>query len=429
MKRSTFIKNLAVLTGGGVIISCREGTLFEMLNPENKTSADLDVKQAKDWFLSDYLSRYSKLKSDNDLKIDREANWEKATKIFGENRQEYIVVPINYLSDNKPSYLSWTKDNAYIEKLALFYFQPIIELLVVTKDKDYDAYLFQIAYDRFSVKDNTLNLESLTGYVLLADWGNNTLRSSKYNNGRIKGVSRPGDNDKSKLAVEDCGWIEVAGYQTYDTYPDPECDPANGICGDVVAITYHKQYQFNCYNEPDNTFVDNSYLPNWISGGSFPPGYTATVSTSVNFNPTNAILGPGRDRDQMYDNLQTGLWTTGLITDIHGVTWSKAGAILRTVGADIDQFLPTMNIAGRSVGAVGGTLGLAGVLIGSAQIYVGWADNGFQWDEEGWGIAQVGLGIAGLVLGTAASPVILWGTVIIGGISIGIAIANAPSYE
>lgn len=243
----------------------------------------------------------------------------------------------------------------------------------------------------------------------------------------MKGVSTPTGNDKSKLILEDCGWNEVAGYQTYSTYPDPECNPSYGICGNVVEIFYHRQYQFNCYTEPDNTFVDNSYLPNWISGGSFPPGYNATVSTSVNFNPTNAVLGPGRDRDPMYDNLQTALWTTGLITDIHGVGQRRCDSAVgrgryRPVFAYYEYWW-------KIHGAVGGTLGLAGVLVGTAQIIVGWADDGFQWDEEGWGMAQVGLGIAGLVLGASASPVILFGTVVMGGISIGIAITNPPVYE
>lgn len=109
---------------------------------------------------------------------------------------------------------------------------------------------------------------------------------------------------------------------------------------------------------------------------------------------------------------------------IGGFTWSKADALLRSVGANIDEFLPTFNVAGKTIGVVGGVFVGVDVLISGTKLYVGFTDDaGFNWDDDGWDVVQFGLAIAGGSIALAGSGVVIAiSSMVIGGISLGVSL-------
>lgn len=415
MKRSTFIKNIAALAGGGVILSCKNDLIDSFLEPV--TTNTISIEDAKEWFEKSYLEKFNNFRYTSKSAHEREADWDRALYTEVKNRGKCVVVPIKYLNKYRPAFAAWHSKNDFVEKLLEYYTHPILEVLVVYND-DNDrphAYLSQIAYDRYHLIKNRLDIDQYYGWFLKSDWNDNVLEAAYYEKGRQKLISKNGST-QARLALN-CGYFYTGAAHFSYSYTDQD--------GGVV-IVWQKEYAYYCF-EPGHSGYAYAEYPNEIDEGTFPGGggggtYTVPVTTS--FNVKNAICNPGgADRSQMNQSLQDALFATGLANDITGFSWSKADALLRSLGANIDEFLPTLSVAGRTVGVVGGTFAGAGVLMSGTKLYLGITDGtGFTWDDDGWDVVQFGLAAAGGGVLLAGGVVAAIASLVIGGVSIGISI-------
>lgn len=269
------------------------------------------------------------------------------------------------------------------------------------------AFLYQVAYDRFKLKDKQIDFINFNGCLLKADWNDTLQYAEIYKDGK-KSIQTIQHSEKN-ARISGCGYVQTGGYQTWG---EQSCGSG---CTETV-IYYHRQYTWMCNN--GGYYPGEWQLPPPDGSGGGGGGVTQTT----NFNPKRAICNVGSDRTQMLDNLGWALDQTGLINGIGGFTWAKGDALLRSVGANIDEFLPSMSMAGRTFGVVGGSFSVGGVLISGSKLFIGVTDgSGWTWDDDGWDSVQLGLALAGMGLTLVGGGVIVAvASVVIGGVSIGL---------
>lgn len=339
---------------GGVILSCKNQSILDYFEPE--TSKSISIKEAKDWFENIYLLQDRNLKKSADSKLEREVDWVNARKSELKDEGTCVIAPIKYKTDDKPSFVTWTNETAYIEKLVEYYFNPIIEVLIVYTDEkgEKSAYLSQVAYDRYHLANEKIDTEKFYGWFLKADWDDNLLEANFYENGEHKLMLEKND---SKARQQQCFLVMTNSYYTYS---GQSCGPN---CSEFT-ITLHRDYMIQCYGNgigDSGGGIPAEFLPGG-SGGS-QGSYVYTTSTT-NFNLRDAICNPGSsDRTQMNQNLSDALSATGLASGVTGWTFNKAEAILKSIGANIDDFRP-LTTAGRRFGIAGGGFGVARGIIG-----------------------------------------------------------------
>jgi len=412
MKRSTFIRNFAAIAGGGVILSCKNDSLLNFLEPE--TSKSLSLDEAKSWFENSYLTNFTKSKLNRKSAHERVADWDNAKQTEVKTRGKCVVVPINYATEFKPAFAAWEKSETFKESLLDYYTNPILEVLVIYTDEkgENNAYLSQIAYDRYRILNDRLDLDTFYGWFLKANWDDVVFEAAFYENGKQKLISN-NTNPKAKIS-DDCGLYYTGTAHYSYSYMDTD--------GSFVTV-WQKEYAWYCFGGGNSSHPEGEYpydMPGPGDGGGGGPIY---VPVTTNFNRKNAFCDPGgTDYSKMKSNYESFLGTSGLINDIAGLTWGKGDALLKLVGANIDEMAPIINVGGKTVGVVGGTFTGIGAVINGYNLVVGIRKDGFTWDDDGWNATQVVLSVAAGALLLSSAPIAALASLAIGGVSIGIGI-------
>ncbi|MEZ0487053.1 hypothetical protein [Fibrella aquatica] len=152
MNRKNFLKNATILTGGFAVLGCEKSLISDLIPNDNGES--LTVDEAQNWFQNTYLrgpagARLAGEKGGH----KRIAEWGKANKYKEPGKQEFVWAPVSYENENRPALLAWNESTSYKEKLAKYFVQPLVEGIVVLKEKGVtNAFLVQIAYDAVSLR-------------------------------------------------------------------------------------------------------------------------------------------------------------------------------------------------------------------------------------------------------------------------------------
>ncbi len=300
MKRNQFLKNTLAFAAGSVLFSCKNEMISNFLALESTDSSD--INEAKDWFQNIYLKEFNnsnaRIKGE-DKKYKRIANWDKAKKNKDLKNQECILVPISYETADTPGFMVWDDNTSYKQKMVKYYAQPILEGLVVYKDKGkYSSFLLQISYDRYQLKKkgSGIDFDRLTGFMLKADWDDNIIDGSKVIDGKIVGKFSSSKNARKM----DC----VTYTTSYTTVSVTSC----GNNCNAVTFTLHTNSHTFCYQSWDPFPIPHDIMPPFDDGN----GSSTTFDITREFNPKNAICQPGsNDRAVMNQNLQDALLATG----------------------------------------------------------------------------------------------------------------------
>ena len=414
MKRNDFLRNFATIAGGLTVLSCDKNLVGEFMADIEGES--ISISEAKSWFDKVYLSKYAAVRMGGNGGYRRESDWKKAKKIKYAGKQDAVWVPLNYQDDKMPSIVSWGEKTGYRKKLSEYYVYPILEGLIVYKEKnETKSFLAQIAYDPYVVRNNSYQLElsKFTGWLVRADWDDNLMDGFVYDKGQIIGSFDKEKEKRGRIQQQVCT-TQTIEYQTVETR---SCGPN---CTDVT-VTLHRSTQTVCVETGGSGGGGggSTYEAGTGGGGNSPIGSTTIIFETFpiqrNYNLQNVITRPGPDRTTFNQSLSDAVYATGLALNILDFTFDKAEACARAVGGNIDEFFPLANVVGTRIG-------VAGLVIDGVQLYMGVAQNGFQWNQDGWNAVQVGLSIAGLAAGTVfAAP---WVAVATGVVSIGIAIGT-----
>ena len=382
MKRNQFLKNTLAFTAGSILFSCKNEMVFNFLSLESTDSSD--INEAKDWFQNVYLKEFNnpnaRIKG-GDKKYKRVANWDKAKKNKDLKNQECILVPIGYENADTPGFIIWDENTSYKQKMAKYYAQPILESLVVYKDKGkYYSFLVQISYDRFNLrkKGSVIDFDRLTGFMLKADWDDNIIDGAKLIDGKISGTF----SSTKRARVSSCFSVS-----THTTVSVTSCGPS---CYDVTFTLNTGSSQMYCFDDGGGLY-QSVLPPDLAAGGS---GYNPTYDYVRRFNPKSAVCNPNsNDRATLNQNLNDAVNALGLTADISGFTWDKAEAIARSTGGNFDNYWP-------EVGVIGKRIGMVGIALDGYQVIVGITDGDFSWDMNGdlGNTLQLTLGVAGLLL-------------------------------
>lgn len=335
MKRNQFLKNTLAFAAGSVLFSCKNEMISNFLALESTDSSD--INEAKDWFQNIYLKEFNnsnaRIKGE-DKKYKRIANWDKANKNKDSKNQECILVPISYETADTPGFMMWDENTSYKQKLMEYYAQPILESLVVYKEKGkYCSFLVQVSYDRYNLKKkgSGIDFAKLTGFMLKADWDDNIINGAKLVDGKIIGTF----SSTKRARVNSCFAVSTS----YTTVSVTSC---GSNCYDVT-FTLHTGSQMYCFDEGGGLY--QSVLPPDLAGGS---GYNPTYDYVRRFNPKNAVCNPSsNDRATLNQNLNDVVNALGLTADISGFTWDKAEAIARSTGGNFDDYWPEVGVIGK----------------------------------------------------------------------------------
>lgn len=236
MNRKSFLKNLTITASGALILSCKDG-VESSLTPASKID-DISIDEAKNFFENSYLDKFAALREQGSKKHARKALWDRSEKLKDSKKQDYVWVPIEYDGDERPVVLFSDEKTLYRKELAKRYIQPIIEGLVVIKQKgELSAFLAQVTYDAFEYrKVKKFTWENFSGSLLRADWDDNLIDGIIYNRGKV--IDSLSNSATKNGRVADCTWIDVS-YKTVVVTP---CGP-NCL---NVEFTLHRASQLVC---------------------------------------------------------------------------------------------------------------------------------------------------------------------------------------
>jgi hypothetical protein len=406
MKRKDFIHKLLISAGGVGIISCDELILDNSLSVKNLDN--ISLPEAKKWFLSQDFNIDKNSRLSSTKKYKRKVDFEKSKLLKGKINLEYISIPVEYEDDSKPGIIYSDKNSTYREKLPKAYVHPIIEFLIIYKEKNqYKSLLAQVAYDRFAVDPNStiLKMENFTGWLLIADWEDKLQEGVQFQKG--KPFNSFNLNLSKKAKPTQCSEVTF----TYQTVTGADCGPN---CSEItVTLTVYSQLV--CTNDtPSYNYPYNFY--NYTSGGN--DGYSSYYYyfdqyPIRNYNVQRAMCTGGADRSTFNSQIADAVNATSLAVDIVGFSWDKAEAIVRSTGGTFEQYFPL-------AGQIGKRIGMVGIALDGYQVIVGVTDGDFSWDMNGdlGNVLQLTLGVASLV----AAP---WVAAGFGAVSVGIAIYSA----
>lgn len=170
-----------------------------------------------------------------------------------------------------------------------------------------------------------------------------------------------------------------------------------------------------CFNEGG---YPSGFNPNAFEQAPPDSGGGAAViyAQTRQYSPQRAVCNPnGQDRADMNQSLSDVVTAVGLSASITSWSFDKADALDRSIGAEVTQHFPL-------AGTIGKRLGFASLAIDGYQLAMGVYEDGFQWelDKDLGSALQAGLGVTALF-------VALWAVVVLGGISIGLAVYAASS--
>lgn len=165
-------------------MSCDKDFIFDFTLPN--TSNLKNVEEAKHWFEKIIILQRKSVRTTEFLMHKRLPAWDKAKDWYFETEGECLLIPIHYEDKNRPCFLYWDEDTAFKEKLGNYYALPIYEFLIIYQDDlgNNQAFLYQVAYDRFRLRDKWLDFEYFNGCVLKADWNDTLLYGEIYKEGK-----------------------------------------------------------------------------------------------------------------------------------------------------------------------------------------------------------------------------------------------------
>ncbi len=432
MKRTEFIKNLALSLGGTTLFAC-ESDLIDSLLPKAEYEI-LEIDEAKDFFEKDYMKRFSNFKINGENHHNRKAKWEKAFKEKKKKKnendkdEEFVVVPIEYDENKFPAIMMYTDETKYLEKIPRAGSLPIKEYLIVYKNKNKnEAFLAQVCAhpsDNIPIINNSVELAAFTGLLIKADWEDKPATGFKYEKGQLKSYFDTNSNINAK--VQDC-FMTYYGYQTVTIQP---CSGNYGItysgaCLEAV-YTYYTSINWVCTNYATfDPYSPYFYYPNYTSGGNSSGGNSISPlldtryypNNSQGFNTKRVVCNVGDDRQKFNNIIASTTSALGLVADISGFSLDKAEAISRSLGASLNKYAPV-------AGQIGRKIGYAGILLDGYQLGIGLKDGTFDLDlnSDLGNAAQLALGVGAIFVGP-------WVAVAFGAVSIGIAVyqaANTP---
>lgn len=355
------------------------------------------MKQKK-WFEHSYLTRFNNSKRNAGARHERVADWAKAKQTEVRGKGKCVVVPVSYTTEYRPAFAAWDESTAFKEKLLQYYSHPIFEALVIYTDEkgEVNAYMSQVAYDRYHIVNDHLNLDTFYGWFLKADWEDNVSHAAYYENGRQKLISK-GVDSKGRIS-QNCGfyYTGVAHNIGYNVWSDG-----------TFETVWLKEYIYICF-EQGNGGAGDQYpyeVPAPEEGGGGEPLYVPVTTT---YNVKNAICNAGSgDRWQMNDNLSKALDALGLFSGVADFSNSMIEALVRSVGGSGQSSKVIQTVVGRTVGSVT-------FVIGSYEAIMGIVDGDITESDM--------LNVLGAVAGTAALFAGGWVAVGLTTVSVGIAI-------
>jgi hypothetical protein len=283
------------LREGGVAPSC-ENTLLETFLPTKASTDSLDVEELKSWYLENQLLRAAKTQKKKVFK--RKLDWSKSKKVKDKDNKECIVLNIDYETDVRPSFMSYTEDTEFRKGMAKYYFQPIYEIAVGYKVKGkIEMYYYQISYDRYTNKltNKKLDLSKLNGWLLRADINDELLNAVQLKSG--KKTKHFNQSITGKKARPACGeWVDL-GYQ--EVY--------GHSCGDScieITVTWHSNWTFvACEGGQEELPWDHNVNQGDDGSGSGDYAWYYDVP-SKGYDSKKAFCSPGADRDSFNQKLE-----------------------------------------------------------------------------------------------------------------------------
>ena len=353
------------------------------------------------------MMRFNGAKRNPGTKHERVVDWEKAKETEARGKGKCVVVPVTYATEYRPSFAVWDEETSFREKLLEYYINPIFEALVVYTDErgQVNAYLSQVAYDRYHIVNDRLDLDKFYGWFLKADWDDTVTEAAFYENGRQKRVGK-NIGPKAKIST-DCGYFATGVTLSY--YYGQSC----GVNCSEIVLVYQREYVWMCFEEGSGGGAGEAY-PYEVSapeeGGGGGPLYVPVTTT---YNPKNAICNPnGGDRWQMNDNLSKALDALGLFSGVADFSNSMVEALVRSIGGSGQSAKTVQTILGRTVGYV--TL-----FIDGREVIMGLTDGDISQSDM--------IDVLGLAAGGGALLATGWLAVGLTAVSVGIGIYN--TYE
>lgn len=426
MKRSSFIKSFVSVAGGYSLVSCSSDIFVDLIDPTNDMDNSVSLDEAKIWFDDSYLPNMERsrvLKSDKDYK--RKCNWAKSYKPNNKKNVDFIWIPIEYDSNDRPGLLMYDDETLYKKELSKYFFQPILEGLIIFKENgQFQAFLGQLAYDPIQLASNNYELrhEDFSGTLIFSDWNDGMTRGAVYKNGKFEMAFRNSDGAEINAKITDC-------YTYYFEYQTWGVDSSDGS----FKIILHKRNVTLCDTSGagSSTGGSGAYAGGWGStlGGGGSPG-TPTYDYNGYFTPymdsgagtipipvtpyfqinlDKAFTEPGIERAKVNANLAETMNAVGLAYNITSWSFSKADALSRSIGLNLSQSFPVIYGASKSIGVFQ-------ALFGVREIW-GIVSDGTITPSEVGPLASAALGVA--VVFTSG-----WVAVIVGGVSLYIAVRS-----
>jgi hypothetical protein len=397
--------------GGGVILSCKNDSFMSFLEPN--ASGNLSIKEAQAWFTDYYLKKYESARKNSALSHKRVPNWKEAKEVKSDRDISYILVPVNYEETGRPSFMAWNDETEFRTKIPQYFANPIFEALIIhTDDKgNTEAYLSQIAYDRFHLKDGIFNLDTFTGGLLKSEWDDTLIEGRLYSNGKHGLTLNP---ETSRNRIADCDIY----YFTYYTYDGHSC----GTNCYEFEITEHRTYFVSCSGSGGGGGGYPYAAPGGggFGGGSGEGGFHIPefAPNTTNFELKKAICNPGGiDRTTVNNNLATALNALGISAGVATLSNNMIEALVRSIGGTDQGVKIIQTVVGKTVGKVA-------FIWGGYEAFMGLVDGDIT-ENDMLDVLEVVAGIGAVVAGG-------WLAVGYGTISLGIAIyqtANTPSCD
>lgn len=204
MDRNNFLKAFGTLTGGVLLFSCEEELIDHVTS--SLELDELSIEEARAWFNTKYLAQFdfnTKLAriEGNKKAYKRKTNWDKAEKKKNKNKKDFILLPIEYEDKfAKPGLVIYDDETSYKKEMQDIYIQPIIEKMVVFKEKNKEkAFIVQMSYDPFEMsKESEVNELNLTGMLIHSDWDDNPINGWFVEKGKV--TNEFGQSDNSRIS-------------------------------------------------------------------------------------------------------------------------------------------------------------------------------------------------------------------------------------
>ncbi|WP_026632535.1 hypothetical protein [Dyadobacter alkalitolerans] len=428
MDRKHFIKTFATMAGGLTLVNCSNDLITEMVE-ETDLLEDISIEDAKLWFENDYLPQLRQSQRTSGDRIHkRKAAWDRAQKPQNKKKKEYVWVPIDYEDEARPGIVVYDEETLFKKELSKYYLQPVIEGLIVIKvGKKNLAFLAQIAYDMQEVAANNFVIDKskFTGTLLKVDWDDNLINGVTYEKGiPMKGfadVNEKSSNERTQTCYYFLqGTMNTWYVNSYDELVIVVHNVWSGWCDGSGSATGNGGFggfgggSTGGGGSGGDYPGSGSYYDPYVHSDAGNIQYPPPLPQIYNFNVSNAIAAPGNDRLVMNNNLKETMFAINTVASIQGITWEKASALIKSIGGNINNYTPTIVIAGKTFNVISFSLGGVGLLTSIPSAYITLTDGQMNWAD-----ARAAVSVVATTASIFASG---WVAVSLGTISLGIMI-------